>query len=53
MTSQPGLQRITIHILINISRIKGNHTMKFTQLIEYDTRNILIQKTMQKMRQGN
>ena len=24
MMSQPGLQRITIHILLNISRIKGN-----------------------------
>ena len=35
MTSQPGQQRIRIHILLNISRIKGNHTMKFGWLIEH------------------
>ena len=31
---------ITIHILPNISRSKGNRTMKFGQLLEYDMRNI-------------
>ena len=35
MTSQPGQQTITIHILSNISRSKGNQTMKLGQLIEY------------------
>ena len=39
MTSQPGKQAITIHILPNISRSKDNHTMKFGQLIEYNKRN--------------
>ena len=34
MTSQPGKQTITIHILLNISKIKVNQTMKFGQLIE-------------------
>ena len=34
MASQPGEQTITIHILPNISRNKGNQTMKFGQLIE-------------------
>ena len=34
MTSQPGQQTIAIHILINISRTKGNQTIKFGQLIE-------------------
>ena len=34
MASQPGEQTITIHILPNISRSKGNQTMKFRQLIE-------------------
>ena len=38
MTSQPGLQTIAIHILPNISQSKGNQTMKFDQLIEYDRR---------------
>ena len=34
MTSQPAYQTIVIHILPNISRNKGNQTMKFGQLIE-------------------
>ena len=36
MTSQPGLQTIAIHILLNISQPKGNQTMKFGQLIKYN-----------------
>ena len=40
MTSQPSLKRITIHILPSISRSKGNQTMKFGQVIEYNKRNI-------------
>ena len=40
MTSQPGKQTIAIHILPNISRIKGNQTTKFGQLIEYGMRNV-------------
>ena len=39
MTSQPGLKTIAIHILINISRSKGNQTMKFGQLKEYNMKN--------------
>ena len=35
MTSQPGKQTIAIHTSPNISRSKGNHTMKFGQLIKY------------------
>ena len=35
MTSQPGKQTITIHILAIISKSKGSQTMKFGQLIEY------------------
>ena len=27
---------MTLHILLNISRINGNQTMKFGQLIEYN-----------------
>ena len=34
LTSQPGQQTIAIHVLHNISRSKGNQTMKFRQLIE-------------------
>ena len=34
MTSQTGQQIITIQILPNISRSKGNQTMKFGQLID-------------------
>ena len=42
MTSQPGLQRIAIQILCNISQCKGNQTMKFGQLIDYNKRNIFL-----------
>ena len=40
MTSQPGSQTTAIHILPNISQSKGNKTMKFGQLIEYNKRNV-------------
>ena len=48
MASQPGLQTIVIHILLNISQSKGNQTMKFGQLIEYNKRNIFLQKVCRK-----
>ena len=44
MTSQLGKQTIAIHILPNVSRRKGNQTMKFGQLIEYNMRNIFLEK---------
>ena len=45
MTEQTLQQIITIHILPNISRIKGNQAEKFGQLIEHNVRNILLQKS--------
>ena len=48
LTSQPGWQTITVHILPNISRSKGNQTLKFGQLIEYNNRNIFLQKSCRK-----
>ena len=48
MTSQPGLQAIAIHILPSISRSKGNQAMKFGQLIEYNMRNIFVEKACTK-----
>ena len=42
--SQPGLQLQYTYILPNISQNKGNQTMKFGQLIEYNKRNIFLQK---------
>ena len=33
------MQTIAINILSNISRSKGNHTMEFGPLIEYNVRN--------------
>ena len=48
MTSQTGLQAIAIHILPNISQSKGNWTMIFSQLIEYNKRNIFLQKLCRK-----
>ena len=44
MTSQPGKQATAIHILPNISRSEGNETMKFDQFLEYNTRNIFLEK---------
>ena len=44
MTSQSGLQTIAIHVLSNISQSEDNQTIKFTQLIEHNKRNIFLQK---------
>ena len=45
MTSQPGKQTIVIDILSYISREKDNQTMKFGQLIDYNVRNIFLEKS--------
>ena len=45
MTPQPETQTIAIHILPYISWRKGNQTMKFGQLVEYDTTNIFLEKS--------
>ena len=45
VTTQPT---IAIHTLPNISRIKGNQTMKFGQLIQYDMRNTFLEKSFAK-----
>ena len=47
MTSQPGKQTIVIYNC-NISRGKANQTMKFCQLIEYNIRNIFLEKLYKK-----
>ena len=41
MTSQPGLQIIAIHLFPNISQSKGNQTIKYDQLIEYNKKYFL------------
>ena len=48
MTLQLGKQTIAIRLLPNISRIKGNQTMKFGQLIVYDMRNTFLEKSYAK-----
>ena len=48
MTSQPGQETLTIQILPNISRSKGNQGMKFGQVIEYNKRNIFPQISCRK-----
>ena len=48
MKSQPGQQTILIHILSNISRSKGNQTMKFGQSIECNMMNIFFEKSCTK-----
>ena len=42
MTSQPGQQTVTSHIMSNISRNKSKQTMKFVQAIEYNKVNIFL-----------
>ena len=44
ITSQPGTKTIVTYLLINTSRSKDNQTMKFGQLIEYNLRNIFLEK---------
>ena len=46
--SQPGKQTIAIHILPNISTSKGSQTMNFGQLIEYNMKNIFLEKSYTK-----
>ena len=46
--SRPDLQTIATDILLNISRSKGNQTMKLGQLIEYNERNNFLQKLCEK-----
>ena len=48
MTSQAGQQTITIHVLPNILRSKDNQAMRFGQLIEYNMRNIFVEKSYTK-----
>ena len=44
MTSQPGWQTITMHVVPNIPRNKSNQTVEIGQLIEYNMRNISVGK---------
>ena len=48
MTSQHGKQTILTPILLHISRSKGNQTMKFGQLTEYNLENIFLEKSCTK-----
>ena len=48
MISLPGQQLTTTHILPNISRSKDNQALKFGQLIEYNMRNIFLEKSYAK-----
>ena len=45
-----GQQIITMHIFSNISKSGGNQSMKFGQLIEYDKKNIFLEKSYTKRR---
>ena len=48
MTSQSGKQTITIRILHNISRSKGNQAMKSGQFVKYNITNIFLEKSCTK-----
>ena len=47
-TLQTGQPIITINILLNTSKSKGNKTMKFGQLMEYNIKNIFLTKSYTK-----
>ena len=44
MTSEIGQQIITIHTLPNILKSNGKQTMTFGQLMEYNMKNIFLEK---------
>ena len=48
MMSQPGKKAFRIYLLPNIPRRKGNQTMKFGQLIEYNMKKIFLEKSYTK-----
>ena len=47
--SQTDYQAFAVHIFANISRSKGNQAIKFDQLIEYNIRNIFLEKSYTKL----
>ena len=52
MASQTGQQVITVLILFNISRSKGNQAMKFGQLIKHNIKNIFLERSYTKCEGG-
>ena len=48
MASEHGNQTVTIHILPNISRTKGNQTTELSQLIGSNMKNIFLEKGYRK-----
>ena len=48
MTSQPGYQTVAINMLPNVPRSKANQTMKLGEPIEYNMRNVFLQKLCRK-----
>ena len=48
MPSQPGQQKFITYILPDISRSKGNQTMKLRRLIEYNKMNIFFKSHAEK-----
>ena len=48
MTLQTETQRVVINLLPKTSKSKSNQTMKFGQSIEYNVKNIFLQKLSRK-----
>ena len=53
MASQAVQLIIKTHIFPNISRSKGNQSMNFAQLTEYNVRKLFFSENHAKMRQGD
>ena len=48
MRPEPDKKTIAAHLFPFMSRSKGNEAVKFGQLIEYNIRNIFVEKSLQK-----
>ena len=48
LTSHVEQEIITIHLLLNISRNKGNQIVNFRQLVKYNVKNIFPEKSYTK-----
>ena len=48
MTPHPGKQTVTLPILLNLSQSKGNQTLKFGQVMEYNKKIFFFGKSCRK-----
>ena len=52
LTLQPGKQTVTMHVMLNMSKSKGNQRIKFGEVIECNMRNVFLKKSYTKYGEG-